>query len=202
MSEIKLTKNGLRDEQRKLGQLERYLPTLKLKKAMLQSVVSEAREEIKQIEMRYSEEKKKADHYAKLLTDKLALHPYDLTKVREIKKHYENIAGVEIPFLDEVVFEPIDYPLITAPAWVDSVIDALQALRKILVERDVAVEKLEALERELRAVSIRVNLFEKILIPRSEANIKKIKVFLGDQQLSAIGQVKVAKIKIEEKKAL
>ena len=56
-----------------------------------------------------------------------------------------------------------------------------------------AAEKKAALEKELREVSIRVNLFEKILIPRALSNIKKIKVFLGDQQLAAVSQAKVAK---------
>jgi V/A-type H+-transporting ATPase subunit D len=61
----------------------------------------------------------------------------------------------------------------------------------------IGKEKLAALEKELREVSIRVNLFEKILIPRAVSNIKKIKVFLNDQQLEAVSQAKVAKAKIE-----
>jgi len=51
-------------------------------------------------------------------------------------------------------------------------------------------------------VAIRVNLFEKILIPRASKNIKKIKVFLGDQQLTAVSQAKAAKAKIEDNKSL
>ncbi|EKE08245.1 MAG: V-type ATP synthase, subunit D [uncultured bacterium] len=61
---------------------------------------------------------------------------------------------------------------------------------------NVAEEKKRSLEKELREVSIRVNLFEKVLIPRAQENIKKIKIFLGDQQLSAVAQAKVAKKKI------
>jgi len=45
-----------------------------------------------------------------------------------------------------------------------------------------------------------VNLFEKILIPRAKKNIKKIKVFLGDQELAAVSRAKVAKNKIEQNK--
>jgi V/A-type H+-transporting ATPase subunit D len=65
---------------------------------------------------------------------------------------------------------------------------------------EIAKEKKAALEKELREVSIRVNLFEKVLIPRALKNIKKIKVFLGDQELAAVSQGKVAKRKIEERK--
>ncbi len=39
MAETKLTKNELRNQQTHLAQLEKYLPTLQLKKAMLQAEV-------------------------------------------------------------------------------------------------------------------------------------------------------------------
>ena len=53
MAEIKLTKNELRNQQNKLSQLEKYLPTLQLKKALLQLEVNEARGEITQFEENY-----------------------------------------------------------------------------------------------------------------------------------------------------
>jgi V/A-type H+-transporting ATPase subunit D len=80
------------------------------------------------------------------------------------------------------------------------VIEGLRKLATARVKVQIAREKKAALEKELRQVSIRVNLFEKILIPRALANIKKIKVFLGDMQLAAVSQAKVAKRKIEEHK--
>ena len=60
--------------------------------------------------------------------------------------------------------------------------------------------KKKLLEKELNEVSIRVNLFEKIMIPRTEKNIKKIRIFLGDQQLSAVSQAKASKRKILQRK--
>ena len=53
MAEVKLTKNELRTQQNKLSQLQKYLPTLQLKKAMLQAEVNEARIEIAQCEKEY-----------------------------------------------------------------------------------------------------------------------------------------------------
>ncbi len=200
MSDIKLTKNGLRDQEKRLAQLEKYLPTLKLKKAMLQIEVNESRQEIKELQQKYDSEITTAEEYCTLLTEKTVIDPLAVTEVVEIQKRYENIAGIEVPYFDGAVFQHVDYSLIDTPPWVDGVIDGLRALSKILVEITVIREKKKALEEELRSVSIRVNLFEKILIPRAVKNIKKIKVFLGDQQLAAVGQVKMAKRKIEEKK--
>ncbi|NGX57810.1 MAG: V-type ATP synthase subunit D [Chlamydiae bacterium] len=200
MSDVKLTKNGLRDQERRLAQLDRYLPTLKLKKAMLQVEVNEARQEILLLQQKYDKELDVAQGYCTLLTEKTVIDPLEVTKVVDIQKRYENIAGIEVPYFDGATFQEVEYSLFDTPPWVDGVINGLRALSEILVEINVVREKKAALEEELRSVSIRVNLFEKILIPRALKNIKKIKVFLGDQQLAAVGQVKVAKTKIEAKK--
>jgi V/A-type H+-transporting ATPase subunit D len=42
-----------------------------------------------------------------------------------------------------------------------------------------------------------VNLFEKVKIPECLDNIRRIKIYLGDQQANAVGISKVAKKKIE-----
>ncbi|MCB1081179.1 MAG: V-type ATP synthase subunit D, partial [Chlamydiia bacterium] len=86
------------------------------------------------------------------------------------------------------------------PLWVDSGMEKLRELVIAKAKVSVVEEKKKILEKELREVSIRVNLFEKILIPRTQGNIKKIRVFLGDQELSSVAQAKVAKAKILKKK--
>jgi V/A-type H+-transporting ATPase subunit D len=123
----------------------------------------------------------------------------DVTSYAEIlhvKKRYENVAGVEIPLLDKVVFRPNEYSLFDTPAWTDRATELLRELVTVRETINIGEEKRRALEKELRDVSIRVNLFEKVLIPRAEENIKKIRIFLGDQQLGAVAQAKVAKKKI------
>lgn len=200
MAEIKLTKNELRGQQHKLNQLNKYLPTLQLKKAMLQIEVLDARTEISQCEEAFQRLRNEVDQYSLLLTEKISVDPLQGAKVGKINKRYENIAGVEVPFFEGVVFDEFLYDLFDTPPWLDG---AIAGLRNIVIENikiQIIKEKKAALENELRMVSIRVNLFEKILIPRAKENIKKIKVFLGDQQLAAVSQAKVAKAKIEERK--
>lgn len=193
---IKLTKNELRSEQNRLQLLNKYLPTLQLKKAMLQTEVSEAKNEIAALTLEFAKVKESIDAFSAVLNDPLMFEITDAYKVQEVKKHYENIAGVEVPELDDVLFEPFTYRLIDTPAWVDSAILKLKQLAIAKVKISIGEEKKAALENELREVSIRVNLFEKILIPRALQNIKKIKIFLGDQQLAAVSRAKVAKAKI------
>lgn len=200
MAEIKLTKNELRDQQYRMNQLQKYLPTLQLKKAMLQIEVHQARQEIEIAEADYSKERSYAEGYAALLSDKVAFDARRFTKVKELKRRYENIAGVEVPYFDGISFEDVTYDLFDTPPYVDGVITGLRGLVAAGARVSTAREKKRALEKELREVSIRVNLFEKILIPRARENIKKIRIFLGDLQLAAVSQAKVAKTKIEERK--
>lgn len=197
MAEIKLTKNELREQQSHLSQLEKYLPTLQLKKAMLQTEVQNVRHEIARLEELQNGLRKRVEHFSALLTTKTTIDPLLALKVKKLSKRYENIAGVEVPYFEGMVFEDFDYNLFETAPWVDSAIIELRSLKEAEARIDVAYEQRKALEAELREVSIRVNLFEKILIPRAKENIRVIKVFLGDQELAAVSRAKVAKGKIE-----
>ncbi len=199
MAKIKLTKNELRAQERHKAQLERYLPTLQLKKAMLQMVVYDAREEIIQLQKELNQASQNAMHFAELLSDMVVITPSVATAFEEVRIRKENIAGVEIPVFEAVVFPSLNYYLLETPPWTEGVIEGLRQLTTFKQKIEISKKKKELLEKELRAVSIRVNLFEKILIPRAKETIKKIKVFLGDQLLTAVGQVKKAKEKIEER---
>lgn len=200
MAQIKLTKNELRDQQYKLNQLQKYLPTLQLKKAMLQMEVNNAIYEIEGLTYAYNGEKSQNETFQALLTDPESLPLFEGTTIIEVEKRYENIAGADIPHFEDVSFKEPNYALFDTPLWID---DALSSLRSLVIAKEkihVAEEKKAILERELREVSIRVNLFEKVMIPRTQANIKKIKVFLGDQELASVAQAKVAKNKIIQRK--
>lgn len=200
MAEIKLTKNELRNQQIRLAQLSKYLPTLQLKKAMLQIQVNEVRAEIQSLEKNFKELKAQVAEFSSLLSEPIGFDFYQAVKIARIEKRFENIAGVEIPLYEGVTFEPINYDLFTTPPWLDAAISEIRSMTEAKAELVVAEERKKALENELRDVSIRVNLFEKNLIPKAMQNIKKIKIFLGDQQLAAVSQAKVAKTKIEERK--
>lgn len=198
---LKLTKNELRNQQTRLTQFLRYLPTLQLKKAMLQFEVSLVILEIEKLKEEFAAHWKKVEEFSPFLVEKVSVNIMQYADVLHVKKQYENIAGVEIPTFKKVVFREPEYFLFDTPVWTEK---ATTILRDLVTAREkihIAEEKKRALEKELREVSIRVNLFEKVLIPRSQENIKKIRIFLGDQQLAAVAQAKVAKRKILEKKA-
>jgi V/A-type H+-transporting ATPase subunit D len=201
MAAVKLTKNELRSQQQHLTTLQKYLPTLQLKKAMLQAEINEAERELEECEQQHSHCKDLVEQYSGLLAQNLSCDPFAAAKILKVQRHMENIAGVEVPVFDAITFVPASYSLFDTPPWIDSVVSGLRELAHSSVRVTIAQEKKVAFDRELREVSIKVNLFEKILIPRAVANIRKIKVFLGDQQLAAVSQAKAAKNKIEQQKA-
>jgi V/A-type H+-transporting ATPase subunit D len=200
MAELKFSKTELRNQQNKLNQLLKYLPTLQLKKALLQAEVAETRGEMHRLKDERELEKNNVEEYAALLSQPLFCDIAFFTRVVEVKRRFENIAGADVPYFQSATFEPITYDLFETPVWLEGAIAGLRTLNRLQAHIDVTKEKLLILEKELREVSIRVNLFEKILIPRAQHNIRKIKVFLGDMQLAAVSQAKVAKKKIEERK--
>ena len=200
MAKIKLTKTELRIQELKLQQLKRYLPTLQLKKALLQMEVNNAKAELEEHMGQYVRRKKEIKKYAALFTDIEAVDLFASLEIEKKEVRHENIAGIDVSHLENLQFVKPTYRLFDAPLWMDF---ALEELQKLIMKKEKLVliqEKIRLLDKDLIEVSIRVNLFEKIMIPRAVANIKKIKIFLSDQQLAAVAQAKVAKKKIQKKK--
>jgi V/A-type H+/Na+-transporting ATPase subunit D len=198
--QLKLTKMELRSQQLRLSQLRKYLPTLQLKKALLQLEVEKVANEISSKETQMGVSKEKVERYARLFSDEAAHDLFAAVSIQTVQKQHENIAGVEIPIFQNVIFAPLGYSFFDTPLWLDS---AVLGVKELIIARErlaLLKEQKRLLEKELREVSIRVNLFEKVLIPKAQANIKKIRIFLGDLQLASVAQAKVAKRKIMQKK--
>lgn len=195
---MKLTKTQLREEQNRLTQLEKYVPTLQLKKAMLQQEVIETVYAKSKIEQELKEMDKLFEESSVLLSDDRAILLNTL-EVLSVETHIENIAGVEVPVFDSISFSKIQYNLTDTPAWFDIMFEKIKQKVTCFEQMKVLDLRKRLLEKEFREVSIRLNLFEKVLIPRAKENIKKIKIYLGDQQLAAVCQSKMAKKKILER---
>jgi V/A-type H+-transporting ATPase subunit D len=192
MAKIKLTKNELKKQKDALKMYQRYLPTLMLKKQQLQA-------EIRIIESRVKElvlEKERIDESFKswiaVFGEKGVFTP-GILKITRVKAGQGNIAGVMIPLFQGVEFETQAYDLVRKPLWLDKAVENMEKVLLLDLEARTLEEQQRRLERELRTTSQRVNLFEKIKIPEAKGNIKKIQVYLGDQQTAAVVRGKIAK---------
>lgn len=195
MAKIKLTKNELRVQKDNLKMYQRYLPTLTLKKQQLQS-------EIRTIEAKAKAVRKEREALENGFKDWIAVFseseafPDGIITVKNIRKGRGNIAGIDIPTFDGADFSRCDYDLYYTPLWVDIAANHMEKAIMLDLEAEVLDEQVRLLEKELRATTQRVNLFEKVKIPETRANIKKISIYLADQQVSAVVRSKISKRKI------
>ncbi len=195
MAKIKLTKNELKVQKDALKMYRRYLPTLTLKKQQLQS-------EIRTIEAKAKAVRKEKEQLEKGFNDWIAVFsekdafPQGIITVSNIQKGYGNIAGVDIPIFKGADFSRGDYDLYSTPLWVDIAANHMEKAISLDLQAEVLDEQVRLLQKELLATSQRVNLFEKVKIPETEANIKKIAIYMADQQVNAVVRSKISKRKI------
>ena len=195
MAKIKLTKNELKVQKDALKMYRRYLPTLTLKKQQLQS-------EIRIIEAKAASVRQERENLEKGFSSWIAVFseesafPDGIITVSNIRKGTGNIAGVTIPTFEGADFSRGDYDLYETPLWVDIAANHMEKAMSLDLEVEVLDEQVRLLEKELLSTSQRVNLFEKVKIPETQANIKKISIYLADQQVSAVVRSKISKRKI------
>ena len=199
MGKVKNTKTELKAQRDALKRYRRYLPTLLLKKQQLQM-------EIRQVEQRVTEKRAEEEAARGALADwvKLYSDPLDYLswlKVEAIDVEPGNIAGVAVRTLREIRFQRTTPDLWATPALLDEGLATLEQLFRLRIERRLLEEQLRLLAEELRTTSQRVNLFEKVKIPECAENIRRIRIFLGDENTSAVVRSKIAKDKSIKKAA-
>lgn len=201
MAKIKLTKNELKVQKDALKMYRRYLPTLTLKKQQLQS-------EIRTIESKAKAVRKERENLEFGFREWIAVFsemdafPKGIITVSNIRKGKGNIAGVDIPTFEGADFKRGDYDLYETPLWVDIAANHMEKAMSLDLEAEVLDEQVRLLEIELLSTSQRVNLFEKVKIPETEENIKKISIYMADQQVSAVVRSKISKRKIALRNAV
>ncbi len=197
MATIKLTKNELKSQKDALKMYKRYLPTLLLKKQQLQTEIRTIDARAKEVRAKRQALEAEFQKWIAVFGEREAFTPGMVT-VSDIKKGTGNIAGVIIPIYEGANFSRGDYDLYKAPLWIDLAADKMEQVLSMDLEASVLDKQVELLSQELRVTTQRVNLFEKVKIPETKANIKKITVYLGDQQVAAVVRGKISKKNLEQ----
>ena len=200
MAKIKLTKNELKVQKDALKMYRRYLPTLTLKKQQLQAEIRIIEEKAEAVRKARENLEKGFGSWIAVFSEKEAF-PQGIITVSNIRKGSGNIAGVAIPTYEGADFQRGDYDLYSTPLWVDIADNHMEKAMSLDLEAEVLDEQVRLLEKELTSTSQRVNLFEKVKIPETLANIRKISVYMADQQVSAVVRSKISKKKIEQRNA-
>tara|TARA_R110002072_G_scaffold99983_2_gene219959 strand:- start:7943 stop:8563 length:621 start_codon:yes stop_codon:yes gene_type:complete len=194
MTTLALNKSSLSAEKKKHASYAKYLPSLELKQKQLlseqkkhHSLLLEHRQKIAVIEQ---------DVHKRL--PMLAVQNINLDKLVEItdlKIEQENLLGTLLPVLGHVQYKRAHYSYLSRPHWVDEVANALEHVVKLKLEERILDERLNRLSDALKIITQRVNLYSKVLLPDTKSNIKKIGLFLADQDRAAVVRSKLAKRK-------
>ncbi|MGB5275625.1 MAG: V-type ATP synthase subunit D [Gammaproteobacteria bacterium] len=194
MARLQLSKSALSREQRNLKTYQRFLPSLDLKR---QQVMAERNKAVR----RLAQSRRDIDALRKAAGDTnpmLANRDVDLThlaKITDVSLGVENVVGTRLPTLEAVAIDVRDYPLMGKPFWVDSAAKLLCQMLELRVRAQVEERRLALLERAVKTITQRVNLFDKVLIPRARQNIKRIQIYLSDLETAAVVRSKISKRK-------
>jgi V/A-type H+/Na+-transporting ATPase subunit D len=204
MAKLRLTKNELKKQKDSLRMFRRYLPTLQLKKHQLQSEIRGI--EAKQAQLSAARDALKAEFrsWIAVFGEREAVLDASgnpLISIKEIRTSEGNIAGVAIPIFQGAEFATAPYDLFAKPLWIDVALERLSRMMAFDLEIDVLAEQVKRLASELRITTQRVNLFEKVKIPEAEENIRRIGIYLGDQQTAQVVRGKIAKRNLERASA-
>ena len=198
MSRLQLNKSSLAKQSRDLTSFSRYLPSLDLKRQQLMLEKAKSTKQKRQL----SEKFKLLLGVVKVQLPMLANEEISLeglVSTPVITVNSENVLGVTLPVIKQINQSEADYTLLARPHWVDNYIDYMNQALELQARIALEAEREARLTQAIKIITQRVNLFEKVLIPKAKANIKRIKIFLSDEQMTSVVRSKIAKKKRQDK---
>ena len=201
MARLQLSKSALSRETKQLETFQRFLPSLDLKRRQLMAERAKARERLVTTQSEIDAMLRQVGEAVPMLAN-VNVDLSDLAKVTGVEIETENIVGTRLPKVRSIAIEVRPYSFMGKPHWVDRVVEDLKRMIDLRVRQQVEVQRVALLEEGVKKVTQRVNLFDKVLIPRSQDNIKRIKIFLGDAERAGVVTSKLAKNKQRAQLAL
>jgi len=194
MARLQLNKSSLAREQTQLKSYERFLPSLDLKRQQLMAERARAREEVDRLEQKVQALVQQVGERLPMLAQQGVVLD-GLVTLRDYKVKEVNVVGVKLPDLDRIDVVVRPYSVLAKPHWVDAAALLLHDVIEARVRVKIAEERVRIFERAVATITQRVNSFEKVLIPRAKANIKRIRIYLSDEQMQAVVRSKISKRK-------
>jgi V/A-type H+-transporting ATPase subunit D len=194
MANVAINKSSLAQQRKQLQLFQRFLPSLDLKRQQLMTEQKEAQRRLAEIERRVDELVRLQEGlFEPLGVYDIDLH--DLVTIESVVIEEENVVGAKLPVAREVKFKTAKYSMLAKPFWVDFLVEYLQQTCTLRVHLQIHRERVARLNVQVRRITQRVNLFEKVLIPRAQQNIKRIQIGVGELDRAAVVRSKIAKKK-------
>jgi V/A-type H+-transporting ATPase subunit D len=193
---IKLNKVSLREQKQKMALYQRFLPALEARKQQFLMQLGVVRKDIRKQENALAQLIADMALWAPLIRD-MEGRRKPFIKIRQIRVAMHNVAGLKIPLFEEVVFEDPAYSVFATSYSFEIVLERLREAIRRREKLKILLEQERILADGFRKTSQRINLYEQRLIPECREALRKITVYLQDQQAAAVGVAKVAKRLLE-----
>ena len=189
-----MNKSSLSKLSRQLVTFERFLPSLDLKRKQLMAERARAQDAMQRTGQAMEALRESIAGRLPMLANR-DIELADLVQLKAARLGEENVVGTRLPVLQGVEVQRRDYGFLEKPHWVDRLSDELTRMLELHVRLRVEQRRVALLEEAVRKVTQRVNLFEKVLIPRAKEHIRKIRIYLSDAERAAVVRSKIAKRK-------
>jgi V/A-type H+-transporting ATPase subunit D len=190
---IRKTNPELLAQRRALERYRRFLPTLLLKQQLIQAEILRVRRERAALQAQVSRRIAAIERRLGALGESLPGPVTRLVEVAGVRTGWRNVAGIRLQVLEEVSFRVRPYSRWSTPSWVEAAIEFVEGLLEAREALRLSVGQELALDLELRKVTQRVNLFEKVMIPAAREAIRVIRIALAEEQTAAVGRAKLVK---------
>ena len=194
MARLAYSKASLSKESAKLKRYKQFLPSLDLKRQQLAAERKKAQLTLAQTQSEIEQCYQKTAEMLPMLADK-SIHVQNLVNVTQVNITEENVVGVHLPVLKELTIEVQEYSLFTEPHWVDQLVVQLKMMMQFKIQHQIEQQRVDILGDALKKVTQRVNLFDKVLIPKAQQDIRKIRIYLSDLERAGVVRAKSTKQK-------
>jgi len=194
MAKVALNKSSLTKERDNLKLYGRILPSLELKRQQLMAQLVTCRQDVEKARESLRSFYDGLSEQLPMLADR-EIKVSGLVTIEAVELGEENVVGVKLPLLTKLSTKVGEYSFLGKPHWVDAMVDRLHKAVELRLQVQVSERRVTLMEQAVRRITQRVNLFEKIMIPGAKQNIKRIQIFLGDAERSAVVRSKLAKQK-------
>lgn len=194
MARLAYSKASLSKESAKLKRYKQFLPSLDLKRQQLAAERKKAQKTLSQTELEIEQCYQKSVKMLPMLADK-SIHVHDLVKVSQMEMAEENVVGVHLPVIKKLTIDVQKYSLFTEPHWVDQLVVQLKIMIRLKLQHQTERQRLASLSEAVKKVTQRVNLFDKVLIPKAQQDIRKIRIYLSDLERAGVVRAKSTKQK-------
>ena len=199
MTQFSYNKASLHKEVKRLRLYQQYLPSLDLKRQQLMGLRAKIFSQLDDAKSQIETCRQMVYKNLPMLANPEIIKLERLIEIGNIETVEENVVGVKIPVCNSMDITIKPYSTYSHPHWVDQAAVQVRKMIELHIRHQVIEKQAQIIDAALKKITQKVNLFDKVLIPKTQGNIRKIHIYLSDAERADIVRAKITKQKRAEK---